>query len=72
MAEPELPYHAMSLPTLEDLMLDASPEQEKLIVQELVDRGATTKTCLKCGKAIGHGLWCDTHMFLCIASVYKR
>lgn len=72
MAEPELPYHAMSLPVLEDLMLDASVEQEKLIVQEIVDRGAPTKTCLKCGEAIGHGLWCVAHMSLSIASVYKR
>ena len=72
MPEPDLPYHSYSVPVLEDLMLDATEEQEALIVQELVNRGAVTKTCLKCGEPIGHGLWCKKHEYLSIASVYPR
>lgn len=72
MPQPELAYEGMSVSQLEDLMMDASPEQEQLIVDELVSRGAVTKTCLKCGEAIGHGLWCKKHEYLMIGSVYKR
>lgn len=72
MTTPDLPYHSYSVPVLEDLMLDASAEQEALIVQELVNRGAPTKSCLKCKEAIGHGLWCKKHEYLSIVSVYPR
>ena len=64
--QPELAYEGMSIPQLEDLMLDASEEpgndQVSLIVQELVKRGAPTKQCLECTKPIGHGLWCKKHI----------
>lgn len=62
MSTPELNYQGMSIPQLEDLMLDASEEQEDLIVQELVKRGAPTKQCLECQEPIGHGLWCEKHI----------
>ena len=71
MPQPDLPYNGMSVPVLEDLMLDASHEQEQLIVQELVERGAPTKVCLKCREPIGHGLWCAAHMHMTIQSVSK-
>jgi len=67
---PELAYEGMSIPQLEDLMLDASEEpgndQVFLILQELVKRGAPTKLCVECNKPIGHGLWCKkyAHMML--------
>lgn len=72
MVEPELPYHGFSTSQLEDLMLDASQEQEKLIVIELARRGVITKTCAKCGDAIGHGLFCKKHSYMSIASITPK
>lgn len=72
MPQPELPYHSFSASQLEDLMLDANEEQEKLIVIELARRGVVTKTCLKCGEAIGHGLFCKKHYYMTPDSVHKQ
>ena len=72
MAVPELPYHGFSTSQLEDLMLDASEVQEKLIVIELARRGVITKTCGKCGDAIGHGLFCKKHQYMSLASIVPK
>ncbi len=69
MPQPELPYHGFSASQLEDLMLDANEEQEKLIVIELARRGVVSNTCMKCGEAIGHGLFCKKHSYLAISSI---
>ncbi len=69
MPNPDLPYHGFSASQLEDRMLDADEEQEKLIVIELARRGVITKTCAKCGDAIGHGLFCKEHSYLAISSI---
>ncbi len=72
MLEPELNYMGMSKDQLEDLMMDASEEQEQLIVIELARRGEVSKICGECGEAIGHGLFCKKHSFMSIASLSKR
>lgn len=72
MPEPELNYTGMSKNQLEDLMQDASEEQEQLIVNELTRRGEVSKTCAECGEAIGHGIFCKAHSYMSIASISKR
>ncbi len=69
MATPDLPYHGFSTSQLEDLMQDASEEQEKLIIIELVRRGVIKKTCAKCGDVIGYGLFCKKHSYMAISSI---
>lgn len=68
MPTPELDYQGMSIPQLEDLMLDANLEQENLIVKELVRRGAPTSLCIECKEPIGHGLWCNKHTGMMLLS----
>lgn len=68
MPTPELEYQGMSVPQLEDLMLDASEEQEDLIVKELAERGAPTSLCIECKEPIGHGLWCKKHAHMMLLS----
>lgn len=72
MTTPVLPYHSYSVDVLEDLMMDADEDQEALIVAELVKRGAFSKVCLKCGVAIGHGLWCKQHEYMALTALDKR
>lgn len=71
MLKPLLPYNGYSIPQLEDLMQDATEEQEQMIVIELARRGCVKKRCMKCQIAIGHGNFCKKHSYMSLASITK-